>query len=557
MILDKISNAVKKELNLDLSFEFADKVADVCLNPSEIGKVSKYSGKPVEDLISALDKFFSGKLNDVIDSTEYLNGFYNIYISLPALSEELRDMRNDIDEYFVISDNKKKTVVFDYSSPNIAKPFSVGHLRSTVIGQANLNCHKTLGYKTIGINHIGDWGTQFGKLIVAIKKWGNESDIDKDPIRILGELYVKFHEEQEKDPSLEIEARRWFSKLEKGDREARRIWSKCIKWSLGEFERIYKELGICIDKVQGESFYQDQLKGVISELREKGILKKSKEAMIVELEDNPPALIAKSDGSTLYLTRDLAALKYRIKHYNPSKIVYHVGNDQSLHFTQLAKVAEKLGWIDGHEIFFAGHGLMRLSDGKMSTRKGRVVLLDDLIRESVSRSLEIIETKNPKLKNKHDIAKKIGISAIKYSDLSQNRKSDIVFSFDRAINLEGNSGPYLQYSYARAASLIRKFERMFPGSDCHITINEDFREIALLFVKSRYVLTKAADLSLPNLICEHAFKVANAFNSYYEKNRIIDNDRQSSGNRMGVIYLFKDLLGKFFDILGIERLEEI
>jgi len=557
MILDTIRKLVKEGSNLDFDFEFADRFSDICLSPGEINRISHESGKSPEELISSLDNLFADKLTDLTEKTEYLGGFYNIHIKNLALAENLRLINKDLDLYLIDSDKKGETVIIDYSSPNIAKPFSVGHLRSTIIGQANLACHQALGYKTVGVNHIGDWGTQFGKLIVAIKRWGDEGEIEKDPIRSLNNLYVKFHKEQEEDSTLEDEARNWFTRLEQGDKEAQRLWKKCVTWSLAEFDRIYDRLGIHIESVKGESFYHSHLEGVVVELKEKKLLEKSENAQIVKIGDLPPALIKKSDGSTLYMTRDLAALKYRIKEYNPKKIIYHVGNDQALHFRQLEEVAKKLGWLDGSKIVFAGHGLLRLPEGKMSTRLGKTILLEDLIEEAVTRSLKIIEDKNPDLKNKKDIAEKIGISAIKYSDLSQNRKSDIEFSFDRAISLEGNSGPYLQYTYARISSLIRKYEDKFSDSSSELKVEDNFREIAMLIVRVKETLRKSANSSMPSMICDHAFKIANAFNSYYEKQKIVSEDEKSSSIKIQTIYLIQKVLGKLIDILGIDRLEEI
>lgn len=557
MILNTIGRLVKEGLDLDFNFEFADRFSDICLSPGEINRISHESGKSPEELVSHLDKIFTNKLTNLAEKTEYLGGFYNIYIRNSVLAENLSLINKNLDIYLIDSDKKGETVIVDYSSPNIAKPFSVGHLRSTIIGQANLACHQALGYKTVGVNHIGDWGTQFGKLIVAIKRWGDEGEIEKDPIRSLNYLYVKFHKEQEENPALEDEARNWFTRLEQEDKEAQRLWKKCVAWSLVEFDRIYDRLGIHIDSVRGESFYHSRLEGVVAKLKEKKLLKKSENAQIVKLDDLPPALIKKSDGSTLYMTRDLAALEYRIKEYNPKKIIYHVGNDQALHFLQLEEVARKLGWLNGSKIIFAGHGLLRLPEGKMSTRLGKTILLDDLIEEAVARSLEIIEDKNPNLKNKKDIAEKIGISAIKYSDLSQNRKSDIEFSFDRAISLEGNSGPYLQYTYARVSSLIRKYEDKFSDFSSELKVEDNFREIAILIIRVKETLRRSAASSMPSIICDHAFKIANAFNSYYEKQKIVSEDKKSSSTKIQTVCLTQKVLGKLLDILGVDRLEEI
>jgi arginyl-tRNA synthetase len=470
---------------------------------------------------------------------------------------ELKEIEEKNKEYFILADTKEQTVVFDYSSPNIAKAFSVGHLRSTVIGQANLNIHKILGFNVVGINHIGDWGTQFGKLIYAIKSWGNEDEIAKNPIKELNLLYVKFHEEAQKDEALNNEARSWFKKLEDGDVEARRIWKKCVDWSMTEFNRIYSLLGVEIDNIQGESFFEDKLQGILDELKKKGLLRESQGAQIVELENLPPALIQKNDEATLYLTRDLAALKYRIETYNPSEIIYHVGNDQDLHFRQLKAVAEKLGWLEKTKIIFAGHGLIRLETGKMSTRKGQVILLDDLILEAKEKSLEIIDKKNPDLKDKGSAAQAIAISAIKYADLSSNRKSDIVFSFDRVVSLKGNSGPYLQYTYARAQSILRKLELEFKGSKPMPHLSEDGVDIARHISKFRNILVQAAKNSNPSAVCDFTFKLCEHFNAFYEKKKIITEDQTESLRNSYIVYLSKTILAICFDILGLGTLDEI
>lgn len=557
MMLERVSKAIGEKLGFELNLEFSKGYGDLSVNPSELIRASKDNSLSVVDLVAKLsDVASSTTLGDGIKKTEYKNGFFNIYLSNNFITRELGEILGGVGAYVANADANGKVAVFDYSSPNIAKPFSVGHLRSTIIGQANLNCHKQVGYKTVGINHIGDWGTQFGKLIVAIKKWGDEERIAKDPIAELNRLYVKFHSQAENDPKLEDEARQWFLKLEKNDEGAKRLWEMCVKWSFAEFDSLYEELGVKIDHVIGESFYENMLDDVVAELREKGLLKESEGALIVELSDMPPALIKKTDGATLYITRDLAALKYRIEKYKPSKIVYHVGNDQSLHFRQLKEVAEKLEWLNNTEVVFAGHGLLRLPEGKMSTREGRVVLLGSLIDEAIKRSTAIIDSKNPELKDKDDVARKIGISAIKYSDLSQNRKSDIVFSMDKAITMDGNSGPYVQYSYARMTSLIRKFKSQYEGEPV-VALSGESEALGKLLLTTPGVLLGATGSNSPSIICEHAYKISNLFNSYYEKEKIVTDDEKLTRERIFIVLVAREVLGVLFDILGIDRLDEI
>lgn len=545
---NKIEEALKGLTDKRIELSSGGPFADYSITPGDITTLGLQPQKIVERMQDALQ--------DQIETVEAVNGFINIRLKSSEYLDELKKIESDKD-YFKIIEAKGKTIIFDYSSPNIAKPFSVGHLRSTIIGQANLNIHKLLGFKTIGINHIGDWGTQFGKLIYAIKEWGDEEKIAKDPVGELNTLYIKFHAEAQKNDELMDYAREWFRKLETGDEEARKIWDQCVSWSMAEFDRIYKILGVKIDEVQSESFYEDKLKAVIDELKEKNLLKESQGAQIVELENMPPALIQKKDEATLYLTRDLAALKYRIESYDPDEIIYHVGNDQSLYFRQLFAIADKLGWTKTVKLTFAGHGLMRLEGGKMSTRAGRVVLLNDLIGEAKKRAAKIIEEKNPDLKNKDEVAQKIGLTAIKYADLSTNRKSDVVFSFDKILSLKGNSGPYLQYTYARASSILRKLQEKFSDFKAVVYLPEEGTDLARQIIFAKDKITSAAFISSPNMVCELAFKIAEDFNNFYEKKKIItDNPNESSKNAY-LILITRDLLGVIFDLLGLERLEEI
>jgi len=557
MILEKVSGAISAALDMAVRISYSDGFGDLTLTPGELKRIAEEKSFDRNKLIKKLDGLCLSHLDQIVAKSECQNGFYNLYLKKNFIELELGQFLSDMSGYLKKDGRVDKTVLFDYSSPNIAKPFSVGHLRSTIIGQANLNCHRAIGYKTVGINHLGDWGTQFGKLIVAVKKWGKEEEIEKDPIKQLNQLYVKFHSEEESHPELSDEARAWFKKLEDGDAEARRLWKKCVAWSLKEFEAIYDELGISIDQNQGESFYEDKLSDIIAELKRAGLLKESGGALVVELENLPPALIQKKDGATLYLTRDLAALKYRLKKYTPERIIYHVGNDQALHFMQLEAVAKKMGYLDKTKIVFAGHGLLRLAEGKMSTRRGRFVLLEDLIEKATQKSLQILEEKGTHLSNRKNIARQIAISAIKYADLSQNRKSDIIFSFDRAITMEGNSGPYLQYSYARAVKLEERFKEQFPNVKSFSTLSDGGFNIACLMLRIPEVLATAAENSTPNLVCDFAYQLASSFNKYYEGERIISADLEETKSKMFAVVTFKKVLGELFDILGLAKLSQI
>ena len=574
MIGEKINDFIKNETG-EVIENSSGQFGDFCLVPGTLNKIAKQKNSTPADVANDIAAKLRDGFPEIIEEAKYEAGYLNIHLTKAAYLEELSEINKNIDAYLADGKNKNRTIVFDYSSPNIAKPFSVGHLRSTIIGQANLNIHKALGYKTVGINHLGDWGTQFGKLIVAIKKWGNEDEIAKNPIEKLNGLYVKFHEEAEKDETLNDEAREWFKKLEDGDEEAKRIWQKCIDWSMSEFERIYTMLGVKIDEATGESFYIDKQQAVIAELKEKNLLKESEGAQIVELDDLPPALIQKKDGATLYMTRDLAALKYRIEKYHPSEIIYHVGNDQSLHFQQLTAVAEKMGWLErsenperpvlnkaegsrrGVKITHASHGMIRLPEGKMSTRAGRTVLLEDLLSEAKDRAMKIIVEKDSDADDRDKLAQDIAISAIKYADLSQNRKGDVVFSFDKMISLKGNSAPYLQYSLARLLSITRKAEEKFGSKDTIESISEESVPLAQKIIKIKHSLQIAAESSCPNLFSEYLFDLTNEFNSYYEKSQIITDDQDETLRNIYIISILQKVFEKSFDLLGLKKLEKI
>ena len=540
--------------------EEAGEFADFCLPPGKIGEIETKTGLAPEKIAGKIDKALRKDCPGFIDSVSLANGYVNIRLASKVFLEELGAMVRDIDGYFSEAGNRSRMAVFDHSSPNIAKPFSVGHLRSTIIGQANLKIHEAIGYRTVGINYLGDWGTQFGKLIVAIKKWvrgGRVKQVIQNPIKELNLLYTTFHVLAKDDDRLNEEARRWFKKLEDGDKEALEIWQKCVSWSMGEFERIYKMLAVEFDETVGESFYRDKMEAVVGELREKKLLKESEGALIVELDGMPPALIQKRDGATLYFTRDLAALKDRIARYSPEKIVYHVGGDQYLHFRQLEAVAKKLGWLEKNKIVFAGHGMIRLPEGKMSTRSGRVILLEDLVGEARKRAASLIALKNPAFAKKEELSRSIAVSAIKYAGLSQNRKSDIVFSFDKMISLKGNSGPYLQYGYARSESLLREFTRRHGALGEKPHLGKEALALSRALSRLKMALVRSAENSSPHLFCEAVFRSVEQFNRFYEKERLIDENKAESEKRLYPVLAFNRAVRKSFEILGLAPLKEI
>ena len=490
-------------------------------------------------------------------------GFINFFLSLDFLFEELKKILKEKENYGKSKIGKGKTVIIDYSSPNIAKPFGIGHLRSTIIGQALYNIYKFLGYKVIGDNHLGDWGTQFGKLIFAIKKWGKKK-VENYSIEELEKLYVKFHKEAEKNPRLEEEGRKWFKKLEGGDKEARKIWKFLVKISLKEFERIYKILGVKFDFSLGESFYEPMTKEVIEELKEKKIAKESQGALIIEFSKNefPPVILQKSDGTTTYFTRDLATIKYRLKKWDPDLIIYEVGADQKLHFQQLFKTVEILDWTKKTKFIHVIHGLYRTKTGKFSTRKGETVHLEDVLKEAIERAKEIIEKSETsrglteKEKEKERVARIVGIGAVKYNDLSQHPSKDIIFDWEKVLNLKGNSAPYLQYTFVRCQSVLRKARsRKLEVGSRKLQIEKlKKEEIEILreIYKFPEIVKEAAEKFSPNLICNFAFDLAKKYNLFYDLHPILkEKDNEIKKFRILLTKAVSQIIKNSLFLLGI------
>ncbi len=450
-----------------------------------------------------------------------------------------------------------KVVIVDYSSPNIAKPFSLPHLRSTMIGNAIVNIHKALGYKVIGINHLGDWGTQFGKEIVAYKKWGNDEKIKNNPIQELVNLYIKFHDEAEKDPGLDDEARLWFRKLEEDDEEAVRLWKWFVEESIKEFEKIYKLLGVQFDYYMGESFYNDKMDRVINELTDKKLLVKSEGAQVVDLSeyDMPPAIIKKSDGSSIYATRDLAAALYRMDTFDFAKSFYVTGNEQKLHFEQVFSVLGKMDytWVD--KMMHIPFGLMLFESKKMSTRKGTTVLLEEVLKKSVEMADKIIEGKNPQLLDRKETAEAIGVGAIIFNDLKNNRMHEVNFSWEEALNFDGETGPYVQYTYARIQSLLRKSglsEKTLVNIDGEFLTGESAWN--LIYTLSQYpeIIVKAANKVEPSIIARFLLDLSAEFNRFYHQERVITEDLDEQKAKLALAKATSDVLKHGLKILGLK-----
>ncbi|MTI56455.1 arginine--tRNA ligase [Geosporobacter ferrireducens] len=487
--------------------------------------------------------------------------YLNFFIDKTTYAKSLIENVLQQPEKFGSSDQGAgKRVIVEYSSPNIAKPFHIGHIRTTVIGHAINKIYQFLGYETISINHLGDYGTQFGKLIVAFNNWGNASEVEAEPIPALLKLYIKFHEEAEKNPSLEDEARLWFKRLEDGDEEALKLWQWFRDESLKEFNRVYEMLGIAFDSYAGESFYSDKMPRVLEIMEEKGLLKESKGAEIVDLEPYgmPPALIRKSDGSTLYITRDIAAAIYRKEHYNFDKNIYVVGAQQNLHFQQWMKIIELMGNEWAKDCVHVAFGMVALEEGTMSTRKGRVVFLEDVLTKAVERTKEIITAKSPNLENKDEIAKQIGIGAVVFQELSNSRIKDYVFSWDKTLTFDGETGPYVQYTHARACSLLRKAEvKLTDTIDYSLLSNEDAMNLIRLIQQFPGVVEDAARKYEPSIITRHIVDVAQAFNKFYHDCPIIVADHELQRSRLALVFAAKQTIQNGLSLLGVAAPERM
>lgn len=486
----------------------------------------------------------------------YLNFFYNRAEFTKSVISEIEEKGAD---YGKSSIGDGKTVLVEYSSPNIAKPFHIGHLFSTALGNSLERIYGSLGYKTVKLNHLGDWGTQFGKLICAYKRWGDKDVIEKDPINELLKIYVKFHEEAEKHPELEDEAREYFRMLEDGEPETTALWQHFRDLSLVEFKRVYDMLGVSFDSYAGESFYSDKMPEVVDILKEKGLLVESNGAQVVDLSELniPPCIILKSDGATIYATRDIAAALYRKRTYDFYKNIYVVGMPQALHFKQIFAVMKKAGWewADGCE--HVGFGLVKFPDKKLSTRHGDVVFLEDVLNEAISKTLEIITKNSPEMENKEDVAKKIGIGAILYAFLKNSREKDIVFSWESMLDFEGESAPYVQYSYARGRSILRRSGESAGEIDfAQVTSDEEYALVTQLNAYQDAIID-AADKNEPFYVNRYVTNLARLFNKFYNNCPILKDDvaPEVRSARLALVKASCEVIKSALGLLGIETVE--
>lgn len=502
------------------------------------------------------------KLNkEGFEKIETLGPYVNFFMDKASFAEAtLNKILEEGEQYGSSDAGKGKNVTIDFSSPNIAKPFHVGHLFSTSIGNSLYRMLNFEGYNAIGINHLGDWGTQFGKLISAYKRWVNEDDLEKEPIKELLRIYVKFHEEAEKDPSLEDEGRMYFKKLEDGEEEEVELWERFKNLSLKEFKKVYELLGVKFDSYAGESFYNDKMDAVVKEIDEKGLLVESNGAKVVMMEEEniPPCIIVKADGATIYATRDLAAAFYRKKNYDFYKSIYVVGGDQSLHFKQVFKTIEKMGYDWAKDCKHVGFGLVRFADKKLSTRKGQVIFLEDLLNKSISTTLETINEKNPNLANKEEVAKKVGIGAMIFTYLKNKREKDIVFNWNEMLNFEGETGPYVQYTYARGKSILRRAGEVGETIDySHLKSQEEFELVKVLGNLKDAVLN-AIDKLEPSILTRYVIDVAKAFNKFYNAHNIMATEDEGLKNvRIKLVEASCQVIKNGLNLLGIEVVEEM
>jgi len=523
--------------------------ADVALPCFRFAKTLRKSPVQIAEELSAK---ISTDLPPYLLSCTALNGYLNFKFSRENMAKDtLLKVLQEKEHYGESDLGKGKTICIDFSSVNIAKPFHIGHLSSTVIGGALSRIFTTLGYNVVRINHLGDWGTQFGKMIVAYKKWGNDVDVEKGGVKALHKLYVRFHQEAENDESLNDLGRHYFKLIEDGDKEALALFEKFKNISLKEAKRVYDRLGIEFDSYAGESFYNDKMQPVLDHLEDKGLLVESDGAKIVEVgEGMPPCLLVRSDGATLYATRDLAAAYYRKKTYDFYKCLYVVAYQQNLHFKQLFKVLELLGEPWAKDLEHVNFGMVSLVDGTMSSRQGKVVYLEDVLNSAVEKARSIIEEKNPDLDNKDEIAEQVGVGAVIFGALINNRIKDITFSYDKVLNFDGETCPYVQYTHARCASLIEKAGG-FDVSKADFSSLENAHEIISAIASYGDMIRSAADKREPSVITRHAVDIAELFNKYYIDNRILNAEEGVKNARLALTFAVKQVLSNALTLLGI------
>ena len=556
-VADTLS-AVLPQLDIETIYSLLEKpksseMGDIAFPAFSLAKVERKAPQAIAtDIVEKLD---TTRFEKVVATGPYVNFF----LDKDAISHQvLTDVIAEKDQYGQLNIGQGGNVTIDMSSPNIAKPFSVGHLRSTVIGDALANIHGKLGFNPIRINHLGDWGKQFGMLIVAYKLWGDKTAVEADPISELLKLYVRINAEAEEKPELDEEARQWFKKLEDGDQEALELWQWFRDESLVEFNRIYEKLDVHFDSFNGEAFYNDKMDEGIQILEEKGLLQESKGALIVDLEryNLPPALIRKTDGATLYITRDMATAMYRKRTYDFVKSIYVVGQEQINHFKQLKAVLKEMGFDWSDDMTHITFGLVTKDKKKLSTRKGNIILLEPTLDEAILRALSQIEAKNPNLENKEEVAHAVGVGAVKFFDLKTDRDNGYDFDLEAMVSFEGETGPYVQYAYARIQSILRKANFVPSTENNYKLADAESWEIIKHIQNFSTVVERAGDKFDPSLIAKYAINLAQAFNKYYAHTRILDESPERD-SRLALAYATGVVLKEALRLLGVKAPEKM
>lgn len=558
IVAKAIYDVVKEDLSLEAVTQLLENPksvdhGDVAFPAFSLAKV--YRKAPQQIAADLAEKIAGTDFEKIEVVGPYLNFFMNKKMVSQAV---IGQIAKDKGHYGDSSIGEKGNVPIDMSSPNIAKPISMGHLRSTVIGNSIAFILEKIGYTPIRINHLGDWGTQFGKLIVGYKKWGSEEAVKTAPITELLRLYVQFHEEAETQPELEEEARAWFKKLEEGDEEATELWQWFRTESLKEFDKIYSMLEVSFDSYNGEAFYNDKMDEIVTMLEEKHLLQENEGAEIVDLStyDLNPALIKKSDGATLYITRDLAAAVYRKRNYDFAKSIYVVGNEQSNHFKQLKAVLKELGFDWSQDMHHIPFGLITQGGKKLSTRKGKIVLLEEVLNEAVELANKQIMEKNPDLPNRDEVARQVGIGSVVFHDLKNDRLNNFDFVLEEVVRFEGETGPYVQYTHARAMSILRKADFTIDETKAYALDDKDSWEVVKLLQKFPDVVMQAAEKYEPSVIAKHAIQVAQAFNKYYAHVKILTDDEQKE-SRLALVYAMATIIKEDLRLLGLHAPNEM
>ena len=559
ILSDKIESMTKEDILMQIEVPPSYEMGDYAFPVFSLAKIFRKNPNMIAEEMAASIK------SEYFEKVESKGAYINFFTNKEALAKTVvEEISKEKENYGKSKLGEGKTVIVEYSSPNIAKPFHIGHIRSTIIGDSLKRIHKFLGYNVVSINHLGDYGTQFGMLIYAIKNWGNIEEIEKNPIPELLKLYVRVNTEADQNEEIKEECRHYFASLEKGDEDAVKIWTWIREISLKEFNIVYDLLGIKFDSYNGESFYSDKMMKQVERMEKLGILKDSEGAKIVDLEkyNLPPALILKSDGSTIYITRDIAAAEYRHETYHPEKNIYVVATEQNLHFKQLKAVLKEMqyDWYD--EITHVAFGMINLADGKLSTRQGRVVYLIDVLNKAIEKIMEILnereETSGVKIANKEELAKQVGIGAIKFQELFNQRIKDYTFDWDKTLSFEGESGPYVQYAHARICSLLEK-----GGFDINKEVDSSLlnNEMEINILRNLYKFTEvvedAKEKYEPFFISRYVVELAKDFNKYYNQVTINVEDEKLKNTRLMLCYSVKNVISEGLRLLGIEAPEKM